>query len=105
MQPGPKGVTPPQELVRFAATPAKLSTALRRGLTVRLTGARRGKHPVTASHGRKVVARGTATVGATGAGSVKLTFTRAAKRSLAGKRSAKLTVAGAGARTTVTLKR
>jgi hypothetical protein len=70
-----------------------------------VTGARRGTHAVTATFGRKVVARGTATVGAAGTATVKLRFTAAAKRTLAGRRTAKLTVAGAGARATVTLKR
>ena len=52
-----------------------------------------------------MVAKATGTVGAHGRLQVRLRFTKAAKRSLRRLRTAKLTVSGAGATATVTLKR
>ena len=83
----------------------KLAKALRSGLKVTLQGARPGRQAVTAKRGRKVVARGTATVGANGAGTVTLRFTKAGKRALRKARTVKLAISGGGARATVALKR
>ncbi len=83
----------------------KLAKALRSGLKVTLRGATPGRQAIVAKKGRRVVARGTATVGASGAAKVTLRFTRAGKRALRGARVVKLTVLGGGAKAAVTLKR
>ena len=71
-----------------------------------LAGATPGRVAVTAKRGRKLVARGTARVGASGTAKVTLRFTRAGKRALRGARTVKLArSAGGGAKATVTLKR
>ena len=58
-----------------------------------------------AKRGKRVVARGTAKVGADGGATVTLRFTKAGKRALRAARSAKLAISGGGAKATVTLKR
>ena len=90
---------------KLQITKAKLAKALRSGLKVTLRGARPGRQAIVAKRGRKVVARGTATVGASGVAKVTLRFTRAAKRALRGARVVKLTVLSGGAKAAVTLTR
>jgi hypothetical protein len=90
---------------RLAVTAPRLRTALRRGLTVRLTGARAGTHTITARSGRAVVARGTARVAAHGTGRATVRFTRAGGRKLRGARRVTLRLTGAGTAATVTLRR
>lgn len=94
---------PAQATLRIARV--RLAKALRSGLKVTLGGATPGRQVVTARRGRKVVARGTAKVGASGSAKVTLRFTRAGKRALRGARTVKLAISGGGARATVTLKR
>jgi hypothetical protein len=102
---GPAQEQPATVTAKLKVSGAKLRTALRRGFTVKLTGAKRGRHTVVAKVAGKRVAAGTAVVAANGTGSVTLKFTAAAKRKLARKSSVKLTISGAGARATLTLKR
>lgn len=83
----------------------KLGKALRSGLRITLKRARPGRRAVVAKRGRKVVARGTARVSAKGTAKVTLRFTKAGKRALRRAAKVKLTITGAGARRTITLKR
>ena len=84
---------------------AKLAKALRSGLKVTLRGAQPGRQAIVAKRGKRVVARGTATVRADGSATVTLRFTKAGKRALRGARSVKLAISGGGAKAAVTLKR
>ena len=90
---------------KLRITKAKLAKALRSGRKVTLLGASPGRQAIVAERGRKVVARGTATVGASGVAKVTLRFTRPAKRMLRHARTVKLTISGGGAKAAVTLKR
>ncbi|MDW5598609.1 hypothetical protein VSS74_29885 [Conexibacter stalactiti] len=94
----------------LAVARARLARALARGLAVSVqlpAGATRAT--VTAKAGRTTVARGTARAGRGGVATLTLRFTRAARRTLAGRGAVRLTltaVAGrAQTRATVTLKR
>ncbi len=82
-----------------------LSTALRNGLSVRVSGASARKMTLTARRGRGIVARGTSTFARGGTGTVRLRFTAAARRQLRHARSATLTITGAGATLKATLRR
>lgn len=95
----------PRAATRLTASRVRLRTALRRGLLVRVSGAGKGRHAITARAGRARVARGTAVVRANGRGRATLRFTRAGQRRLAGRRSAKLVISGAGARLTLMIRR
>jgi hypothetical protein len=90
------------------ATAAKVkltvAKATKTGVTVRVTGARAGRHALVAKFGKATVAKGTLTVAANGTGKVTLRFTKAGKRKLAGKKTAKLRLTGAGASLTVRVK-
>jgi Ca2+-binding RTX toxin-like protein len=90
---------------RMTVAPAKLRAALARGLVVRLAGLRAGRTTVTARLGRRVVARGIARITAAGTGRATLTFTRAGKRALRGKRRVTLKVSAGAATATVRLSR
>jgi hypothetical protein len=90
---------------RLSASRVRLRDALRRGVAIRVTGARPGRHVLSARLGRTKVAGGSARIAADGRGRATLRFTSAGKRKLAGRRTAALTVTGAGARLTLTLKR
>ena len=81
-----------------------LRKALRQGLVVRLSGLRAGRVTVTARLGRTRVASARVRVGAGGRASLRLRFTRAGRRALSRRRSARLTIVAGRARTTVTLK-
>jgi hypothetical protein len=84
---------------------AKLAAALKKGLTLKLSGVASGKHALAAKFGRTTVAKGTAKVAKDGTGKATLRFTTAGKRKLKGRKSVKLTITAAGLRSTVTLKR
>lgn len=85
---------------------AKLRSALRSGLVVRVGGVVAGKKvALSARAGKQVVARGTARAGKAGSATVTLRFTAAARRALRTKRSVALTVAGAGTTARVTVRR
>ena len=98
------GTTPGGATVKLSVTKAKLAAALKKGLTLKLTGAKDGKHVVSAKYGKTTVAKGTVTV-KRGAGKVTLKFTAAGKKKLKGKKSAKLAISGAGASLSYTLKK
>ncbi len=97
------GPVPAQATLRVGK--AKLAKALRSGLKVTLRGAQPGRRAIVAKRGKRVVARGTAKVGADGSATVTLRFTKAGKRALRGARSVKLAISGGGAKAAVTLKR
>jgi hypothetical protein len=90
---------------RLAVTKVKLAAALKKGLTLRVTGARRGKHALVARLGKTAVAKATVTVAKNGTGKATLRFTKTGRRKLAGRKSATLRITGAGASAGVTLKR
>ncbi len=94
---GAKGVT--------LGSRAKLRTALRKGFTVRLSGLAPGAVKVRALAGGKLVGRGATTAGADGSATAKVRFTPKARRSLARKRSVRLTIVAGAVRGTVALKR
>ena len=106
---GPTPVVPSQNDkpltrgVRLAVTAPRLKVALRRGFTVKLTGAKPGRHTLVAKLAGRKVASGKAVVGADGTGKVTLKFTAAARRKLARKRTAVLSITGAGAKLTLRL--
>jgi Ca2+-binding RTX toxin-like protein len=83
----------------------RLRTALRRGLTVRVTGAAAGRLTLTARARKAVVARGTAKVHADGSATVRLRFTAKARRSLRHARRATLAISGPGTKLKVTVRR
>jgi len=83
----------------------RLAKALRKGFTVRVSGVKAGQRvKLTASSGRKIVARGSAKARTTTV-TVRLRFTAAGRKALKRKRKAKLVVRGGTARGTVTLRR
>jgi hypothetical protein len=97
--------TPPRgRAITLSATP-RLKAALKKGLTVRLSGLPAGKVTVTATYGKKTVATAKAQVGKAGTASAKLRFTTKGVKTLKGKKRARLTLRAGKATTTVTLKR
>jgi hypothetical protein len=108
-QPGSGPLTPAPApstaTLKLTVAKAKLATALKKGLKLRLQGAAAGRHTASVKLGKATVAKGTVRVGAGGEGAVTLRFSAAGKRKLSGLKSAKLTVAAAGARAAVTLRR
>ena len=109
-KPGPSIPTPndpgttPGATAKLSVTKVKLAAALKRGLTLKFTGAKDGKHTVSAKFGKTTVAKGSVTV-KSGAGKVTLKFTAAGKQKLKGKKTAKLAISGAGASLSYTLRR
>jgi hypothetical protein len=96
----------PGRTARIRVTGIRLRAALRRGITVRVSGARPGRLRLDARAGTRRVASGAATAGADGTAAVRLQFTPAARRLLASKRIVKLTIGAPGLRAAaVTLKR
>lgn len=104
-QPGGGGPGSSSGSTAALAGKQKLSTALAKGLKVKFTGAKPGKAKFTAKQGKKTVASGSAKVSAAGTATVTLTFTKAARRALKGKKSLVLKLSGAGVSATVTVKR
>ncbi|MDO9352871.1 MAG: hypothetical protein Q7T55_04210 [Solirubrobacteraceae bacterium] len=86
------------------AKKVRLATALRSGLSVQVSGLGAGRVKVTATSGGKKVASGTGKLGASGRGTVKLTFSAQAKRSLRARRSVALTFRAGAATGKLTLK-
>jgi len=84
---------------------ARLRSALKRGLAVKLTGAKAGRTKITAKYRGRVVASATGTAKADGTLSARLKFTRAANRSMRRLSSARIVVSAGGAKSTVTLRR
>lgn len=99
------GSTPGTKTGLKLAKSVGLKPALKRGIRVRITGAKAGKATFTAKIGGKKVASGTATIAKTGKATATLRFTKAAKRTLAKRKRVVLKVSGAGTSGTVTLKR
>ncbi len=98
--------TMPSSTGRLAVRhPPRLGTALRGGLSVAVTGMRRGRLTVVARRGGVVVARGVATVPATGNATVRVVFTAKARRSLRTANHVKLTVTGGMTTLKLTLRR
>jgi Ca2+-binding RTX toxin-like protein len=83
----------------------RLAAILRRGLVVRVTGAKAGKLTLTARRGRAAVARGTTKVRAGRPATARLRFTAKARRSLRHARRVTLAVTGAGTTLKVTVRR
>jgi WD40-like Beta Propeller Repeat len=112
----PKPVTPPASTVSVRGVKSiRLAKALRKGLALTVDPGTAGKASATAKAGKRVVAKGGATVGASGKAKLTLRFTAAGKRAVRGKKSVKLAVsvrftpagggAAASATTTVVVKR
>jgi hypothetical protein len=113
VNPGPRGggstssggpAAPGTAVTTLAIKKIRLAKALKRGLRITLTGAKPGKRLVVAKRGKRVVARGTARVGASGNATVTLRFTRAGKRALRKLHRVKLTISGPGVSRKVTLR-
>lgn len=103
--PGPDATSPAAAKIALARK-VRLRTALTRGLKLRVSGLRAGaKVTVRAKRGKKTVATGRGKATAKGVATVTLKFTKAARRSLARKRSVKLTITAGKATRTLTLKR
>ncbi len=83
----------------------RLAAVLRRGLTVRVTGAKAGRLTLTARRSGVAVARGSAKVRAGRSATVRLRFTARARRSLRHARRVALAVTGAGGALKVTVRR
>ncbi|WP_354699004.1 hypothetical protein [Paraconexibacter sp. AEG42_29] len=83
----------------------RLAAALKGGIALRLTGAAKGRRTVTATSGGRKVASGMAVVPASGRATVRLRFTKAARTTLAARKSLVLRVTGVGATLTLTVKR
>ena len=101
---GPNG--PSTAAITLTAKPLAPGAAVRKGLTVKLVGlTAKAKVSLTAKVGRKVVAKGTARANSSGRATVVLRFTKAGKQALRGKKRVTLVISGAGAPTTLELKR
>lgn len=90
--------------VKLSVKKVKLAKALKSGFTVTVKGVT-GKVKLTAKQGKKTVASGTAKANKNGTATVKLTFSKAAKKALKRKRTVTLKISGAGASVTYKLKR
>ena len=90
----------PGAAAKLKVKAAKLRKALRKGLSVSVTGVT-GQVEVLARRGAKVVARGKGTA----PGTVKVRFTKAAKRALRARKKVTLKVTAAGVTTKLTLRR
>ena len=101
---GDTGDPVPSDRARLTVKRVPLARALRSGLVVRLAGLEPGPVRVTARRNGNAVAKGRGTVGADGTASVRVRFTKAARRSLKRARSVKLRVRAAGVAGTVTLR-
>lgn len=86
------GQPPKSDAPRVSAAKAKLRTALSKGVTLNVRTSGAGAVKVELLSGRKVMAKGSGSVGESHAAKVKARFTRAARKSLARKRTVKLTV-------------
>ena len=106
---GEPGTTPetqvPGSEAKLTLTTAKLAAVLKKGLVLRVTGAVVGRHTLVAKYGKTTVAKGPVKVSSGGTGKATLRFTTAGKRKLAKRKRVKLSITGAGARLSVTLKR
>lgn len=81
------------------------STVARKGLRVKLVGGKPGRATVTVSYQGRKVGSGRVKVARTGRASFRITLSRASARRIAKTKRVRLTVRGAGVRTTLTIKR
>lgn len=88
-----------------APASARLAAAFASGLRVRLTGVRPGAVTVSAFVGRTRVGGGAGRATKDGAATVVVRFTKAGRSTIRRRAAAKVTIVGAGTRTTVTLRR
>jgi Ca2+-binding RTX toxin-like protein len=103
---GPGGGSSGTKRARLAlAGHLRLAAVLRRGLAVRVSGAKAGKLTLTARRGGVAVARGSAKVRAGRSATVRLRFAATARRSLRHARRVTLAVTGAGSTLRVTVRR
>jgi hypothetical protein len=103
---GPDGPGGPKADARLALVHGqRLGKVLRKGLRVRLRGAKPGRAKLVARKGRRIVAAARVKVPASGAATVRLRFTKPAQRSLRRAKRVRLTVTGAGLRGVVTVRR
>jgi hypothetical protein len=97
--------TPPRgRAITLKATP-RLKAALKKGLTVQVSGLPAGKVTVTATYGKRTVATGKATVRKGRAATAKLRFSAQGRKALKGRKSVRLTLRAGKATGSVTLKR
>ena len=100
---------PPGATLTASASAAKLRGALKRGVTVTVQTAGAGSITATGKVGARRVATGRTQLAAAGPGSVRLVFTKAGRRALKRKRTARMNVsvafapAGGGAAQTASL--
>lgn len=91
---------------KLTAKAVSPSAAARKGLKITITGLSAGqKVKLTAKQGKKIVAKGSGKATKSGNATVVLKFSKAGKRALAGKKRVTLQVSGAGAPTSVELKK
>jgi len=83
----------------------RLKSALRSGFGLRLTGAAPGKYTIKALEGSRTVGKAGVRVRKAGRATIRLRFSKAAARRLRAKRQVTLTITGAGAASTITLRR
>jgi hypothetical protein len=104
--PSPIAGSPSPQRARLTVKAQRLRTALAKGLTVRLTGAKAGTSvTIRATEGRRTIASRRVRVGKGGTATATLRFTRAAKRTLARKGRVALVVRAPGVTRKVTLRR
>jgi hypothetical protein len=88
------------------AAKVTIATALKSGFTVKVTGVKAGTAlKLSATRSAKVVARGSGRASRSGTATVKLRFTKKARRGLRHARTITLKVGGSGVTATITLKR
>ena len=98
-------VEPPVANQSLTVVRTKLGTALRKGLKVKLAGAKPGKAKLVAVQGKKTLASGTVVVAADGNAVATLRFSKSAARKLRRAKKVSLAITGAGLAGKVTLKR
>lgn len=99
---GGKGVTGKRFALVGRQTP---STVARKGLRVKLVGGKPGRTTVTVTYRGRKVGSGRVKVARTGRASFRIKLSRASARRIAKTKRVRLTVRGAGVRTTLTIKR
>ncbi|MDW5597053.1 calcium-binding protein [Conexibacter stalactiti] len=104
-QPGTGGGRPAVKRAISLTGRQSLRTVVRRGLQVKLTGAKPGRATIVVRFKGRVAGSARVRVNAKGAAIARVRLAKATTRSLARLSSARLVVSGAGLRATVTLKR
>ncbi len=96
---------PADQRVSLVITKLRLGAALRRGIAVRAENVKTKQVKFVLRSGGRVVAKATGKADAAYVASARLRFTKAAKRTLAKRRTVKLKLEAAGASRTLTLRR